>query len=151
MGFGNRAFLVDKDDTVRKFSYTKLDGLLMGFSQELLPEMANSRIRYAIIRLETRDRRPVCVIGAEFGFLKLDHAGRVDEDERARQLRDSMRLYGAYMEQETHKARVRVGEAPSSLIHAVHRFIRRGYDRRYRWKPSDKVLAAIGAAIFGVV
>jgi hypothetical protein len=151
MGFGNRAFLVGKDDTVHKFSYSKLDRLLMGDSQELLPEMANSRIRYAIIRLETRHRRPVGVIGAEFGFVKLDHAGRVDEDERARQLRDSMKLYDTYMEQEAYKARVGVSDAPSSLIHAVHRFVRRGYDRRYRWKPSDKVLATIGAAIFGTV
>jgi hypothetical protein len=151
MGFGNRAFLVDKNDTVRKFSYIKLDRLLMGDSQELLPQMANSRIRYAIIRLETRDRCPVRVIGAEFGFLKIDHAGRVDEDERARQLRESMRLYDTYIEQEAHEARVRGGETPSNLIHAVHRFVRRGYDRRYRWKPSDKVLAAIGAAIFGIV
>ena len=151
MGFGNRAFLVDDDDTVHKFSYSKLDRLLTSYSQESLPEMANRRIRYAIIRVETRHRRPVRVIGAEFGFLKLNHAGRVDEDERARQLRDSTKLYDTYMDQETHKARVGVSDAPSSLVHAAHKFVRRGYDRRYRWKPSDKVLAGIGATIFGPV
>src|ERR1043166_9537148 len=134
MGFGNRAFLVDEDDTVHKFSYSKLDRLLTSFSQESLPNMANSRIRYAIIRVETRNRYPLRVIGAEFGFLKLNHAGRVDEDERARQLEDSTKLYDTYMDQEHQKARLGVRDAASSLAHAAHRFVRRGYDRRYRWK-----------------
>lgn len=88
---------------------------------------------------------------AEFGFLKLNDDGRVDEDERARQLLDSMKLYATYRDQEKHRARVSVSDAPTSLIHAAHRFVRRGYNRRYRWRPSDKVFAAIGAAVFGPV
>ena len=151
-GFWKPRVFSDEDDTVHKFSYSKLDRFLTSYSQESLPEMANSRIRYAIIRVETRHRRPVGVIGAEFGFLRLNRAaGRVDEDERARQLRDSTKLYDTYIDQETHKARVGVSAAPSSLVHAAHRFVKRGYDRRYRWKPSDKVLAGLGAAIFGPV
>ena len=42
MGFGNRAFLVDEDDTVHKFSYSKLDRFLTSYSQESLPEMATA-------------------------------------------------------------------------------------------------------------
>jgi hypothetical protein len=149
MGFGIRVFLVDDDDNVRRFSYARLNRLLSSDKHEKVPELANRRVRCAIVFVETIDRQPESVRNADFLILSFGKDGRLDRRVKGQQFRDSAALFEAYFNQHHGQYRIREDHAASKVIHAAHTFEKKKYDQRYRWTPTDKILKSMGAAIFG--
>jgi hypothetical protein len=149
MGFGIRVFLVDDDDRVNRFSYARLIRLMSREKPELMPEMANRKVRCAIVLVETTNRQPERITNVDFLILRFDKHGRLDPKVQEDKLRDSVALFEVYFEQKEGQYRARNGEAATNVLHAVHTFEKRKYDHRYRWSPTDKILKAIGAAVFG--
>ena len=148
MGLGIRVFLID-DDKIRRFPYTRFDRLISRESDETLPEFANRRVRCAIVFLETIGREPETVRNLDFLILAFDKHRRLDRKVQERQLHDSASLFEAYWKQGEAQYRARKGEGAANVLHAAHTLENKKYDQKYRWTPTEKILKAIGAAIFG--
>src|SRR2546422_5400964 len=86
MGLGIRVFLIDDDDKIRRFPYTRFDRLISRESDETLPEFANRTVRCAIVFLETIDRQPGNVRNLDFLILEFDKHGRLDRKVQEQQL-----------------------------------------------------------------
>ena len=56
---GLRIFLVHKDDSLKRLSIDRFDRLRRGDPNARLPQYASQKIRYALVFLETKDRRAV--------------------------------------------------------------------------------------------
>ena len=149
MGFGIRVFLIDDDDNVRRFPYARFDRLMSRESDETVPEFANRRVRCAIVFLETIDREPEIFRHLDFLILAFDNHGPLDRKVQEQHLHDSASLFEAYWKQGEAQYRARKGEGAANVLHAAHTFENKKYDQKYRWTPTEKVLKAIGAAIFG--
>jgi len=106
-------------------------------------------VQCAIVFLETIDREPENVRNLDFLILAFDKHGRLDRKVQEQQLHDSASLVEAYWKQGEAQYRARKGEGAANVLHAAHTFENKKYDQKYRWTPTEKVLKAIGAAIFG--
>ena len=60
--------------------------------EERFPEYAGKRLRYALIVIESENRKPVGVLRAQYSYLAFDPEGRLREDEREKVTRLSMEL-----------------------------------------------------------
>ena len=47
MGLGLRIFIINDDDTIRRFPFSRYERLLQGDSKERLPQYAGKKIRFA--------------------------------------------------------------------------------------------------------
>ena len=52
MGLGLRIFIINDDDTIRRFPFSRYERLLQGDSKERLPQYAGKKIRFAELAVE---------------------------------------------------------------------------------------------------
>jgi hypothetical protein len=96
-------------------------------------------MRYVLVVLEMRHRKPVAIHRIECSFLRFDSEGRLDIKERERAARMAIELFPPLPDE----------EQPPQLIDARHRFARKRYANEYLWRPSAEIQTAIFEAIFG--
>ena len=106
---------------------------------ERLLGYAGKRVRYALIVVELINRRPIEIVKDEFAYLDFDDEGRlkVSEHEQKASLAFDML---SFFSSEQHDKRI---------IDARHKFAKKRYFDKYRWEPSDEIVAGIAEAIFG--
>lgn len=138
MGAGNRYYIVEDDDTIRPISAARFDRLTAEGSTERLPEYARRRVRFASIRVDFVERRPVGVREAEFGCLRFDRRGRFDESEWIAVLMAGIDKYLARFEPP--------GDAREQRRQAARSRIKRAHD----WKPSRSLRSRLYAAALGM-
>jgi len=139
MGLSIRIFIVDEDDSLHRLALARYERLLRDDPDESIKEYAGMRVRYALIVVDLVNRKPVEVVHAEFSWLSFDSKGRLDRSEKEKEARLAMESIPPLL-----------GEEDSErLVNARHRFVKKRYDREYRWKPTSEIEAAIFAAIFG--
>jgi transposase len=139
MGLSIRVFIVEDDNTIKRLPMIRFERLLNRDPNEKLSKYAGKRIRYALIVVELVNRRPIEIIKDEFAYLNFDDEGRleVSEHEQAQSLAFDMLDFFS-LEQQNKR-----------VIDARHKFAKKRYFDKYRWEPSDEIIAAISEAIFG--
>jgi hypothetical protein len=139
MGTGLRVFLVNDDDSIQRLAVARYERLFRGHPKESLPQLANRRVRYALVALNLVNRKPVEVIYLHYGILCIDAKGRIDAVEQEKEWRLGVELMAPLLPE----------NYPSHLIDARHWFARKRYDDQYRWTPSQEIVAALVREIFG--
>ena len=139
MGIGLRVFFVlDNGDRLQRISLKRFDGLRRE-SEERFPEYAGQSVRYALVILETQNRKPSAIKSVDCGILKFNSKGQIDEDEWRRQAGLAIEMMPSV-----------IAEARSiSLIDARSHFSKKRYEHEFRWQPSLEILEAIEEEILG--
>ena len=139
MGLSIRIFIVEDDDTIKRLPLALYERLRKRDPNKRLLEYAGKRVRYALIVVDLFNRRPIEIVKDEFGFLFFDDEGRlkVSELEKEESLAFDM------------LAHLSPDQTNGRVIDAQHKFARKRYFDKYRWEPTDEIIAAIGEAIFG--
>lgn len=139
MGIGLRIFLITEDDSLKRLSVAQFERLRRGELEGRLPEYANKQIRYALVVLETENRKPVAINMIQYAYLFFDSEGRLD---------------ATNLEQAARLALDMVPPIPSEInngrvIDAHHQFAKKRYDDQYKWTPTPEVEAALVKAVLG--
>lgn len=130
MGMGLRYFVVRSDDTFERWSEARLNRVWDG--EEAVPEFAGRRLRYALVFVETKERKVVGVHAAEWNALAIDATGTHNPVAR---MRDAIEVVGAAQ-----------SSYPSPIVDARKTF----YDRKAHWEPTPALRRAIlDAALSG--
>ena len=139
MGLGTRIFIVNDDDTLKRMPMKRYHRLFRRDPEERFLEYAGNRIRYVLVVLELKNRKPVEILKIQYSYLAFDKKGRLREDERERAARLSMELIKPLLPE----------EESNHVIDAGHKFAKKRFDDRYIWKPTPEIKAAIQRTIFG--
>lgn len=138
MGIGIRIYLVNDDDTLKRFPLARFERLLRRDEKERLREYAGKRVRYVLAAVDMFNRKPVTLLRLEFNYLALNPEGRLDE----RELQEAMRT-GAEM-----LSPLQSGERHTKIVDARHLFARRRWEAKYIWEPTPQIEKAVIEAIF---
>jgi hypothetical protein len=139
MGMGTRIFLVHDDDSLERLSLARFERLLRGDPEEQLTLYAGKRIRYALVVLEVKQRRPVAINHIQYAFLHLDSKGRAEVSEREREERIAVEMFSPVDEKNHHPP----------VIDARFKFARKRYADRYKWTPNPEIEARLMEGLFG--
>jgi hypothetical protein len=138
MGLGTRIFIFGDNDSMTRIPVNRFNRLIRRDPAKRFPEYAGKRLRYALIVIESENRKPVDVLRAQYSYLAFDPEGRLREDEREKVTRLSMELIEPLS-----------GDQEETVINARYKFARKRFDREYRWTPTEEIGTAIYTAIFG--
>jgi hypothetical protein len=138
MGLAVRVFLVEDKGSLRRLPLARYERLVRGEAEGSLPEYASKRVRYALVVVDLVDRKPIEIRHVEYSWLFFDSEGRLDRSEQQKEARLAMEVLPPV-----------AGDEPLQVIDARHRFARKSYYDRYKWKPSPDIQAAIIAATLG--
>ena len=139
MGTGLRVFLINDDDSLKRFPLVRLERLFQGHPEERLLQYAGKRVRYALVIVSLVNRKPIEILKIQYAILTFDSEGKIDTAE----LEKEMRL-GVDM--------VPIGTiAPLSrkVVDAEHHFLQKRYENRYLWRPTPEIEEEIVKAVFG--
>ena len=139
MGLGTRIFIVNDDDTLKRMPMKRYHRLFKRHPEERFLEHAGNRIRYVLVVLELKNRKPVEILKIQYSYLAFDHKGRLREDERERAARLSMEMIKPLLPE----------EESNHVIDAGYKIAKKRFDREFRWEPSAELETAIFQAIFG--
>ena len=139
MGLNIRVFIVEDDNTIKRLPMIRFERLLNRDPNEKLSKYAGKRVRYALIVVDLVNRRPIEIVKDEFAYLNFDDEGRLElsEHEQAESLAFDMLNFFSLKQKD------------KRVIDARHKFAKKRYFDKYRWEPSDEIIAAISEAIFG--
>jgi len=139
MGLGTRIFIVNDSDILKRMPFKRYHRLFRRDPEERFEEYAGKRIRYVLVVLELKSRKPVEILRIQYSYLSFDPEGRLREDEREKAARLSMDMIEPIQSE----------QEPNHVIDARYKFAKKRFDSKYRWEPSPELEAAIFSAIFG--
>ena len=139
MGVSLRPFIIDEDDTVYKISYAAYKRLMAQDPGYQVNRYAGQRVRYALIAVEMKDRKPADILHTEEGFFVFDSDGRLDLSSR----KEEIKLVFESLTPHTSN------KATSRVVDARHHFAKKKYEGKYTWKPTPKIAETIIGMIFG--
>ena len=132
-------FFVNDDDSIQRFPLARFGQLVERNPKECLLKYAEKRVRYVEVALELEQRKPVGILRILYLILPFDSEGRVDAAEQEKERRLGIEMMSPILMDRDSK----------QVVEARHRFAKRRFDNEYRWKPIQKMEAAIIKAIFG--
>ncbi|MGD9193903.1 MAG: hypothetical protein PVH58_18430 [Desulfobacterales bacterium] len=138
MGLSIRVFIVEDDNTIKRLPMIRFERLLNRDPNEKLSKYAGKRVRYALIVVDLVNRRPIEIVKDEFAYLNFDDEGRLElsEHEQAESLAFDMLNFFSLKQKD------------KRVIDARHKFAKKRYFDKYRWEPSDEIIAAIFGKFF---
>jgi hypothetical protein len=139
MGISLRLFIIDDDDTVHKISYVAYKRLMAQDPEYTLKRYAGQRVRYALIAVEMKDRKPVDILHTEEGFFVFDSNGILDLSSRKEEIK---LVFDSLAPQTSDKS-------SSQVVDARHHFAKKKYEGKYTWKPTPQIAETIIGMIFG--
>ena len=139
MGLGTKIFIVNDNDTLKRMPLKRYHRLFRRYPEERFEEYAGKRIRYVLVVLELKSRKPVEILKIQYSYLSFNPEGRLREDEREKAARLSMDMIEPIQSE----------QEPNHVIDAHYKFAKKRFDSEYRWKSSPELEAAIFSAIFG--
>lgn len=139
MGLSIRVFIVEDDDSINRLPLTKYERLLKRSSDERLLKYAGKRVRYALLVVDSVNRKPIEIVRDQFGFLDFDDEGRLKMSEQGKMESLAFDMLAPILSDQTN----------SRVIDAGHKFAKKSYLDKFSWTPTDEIIAAIAKAIFG--
>ena len=138
MGLSLRIFIINDDGTFSRLAVSRYERLLRNDPEERLKQFAGKRIQYALVILETENRKPSKIIRIQYSYLFFDSEGFIDTEEREKEIRLGINMVPTY--EEDQEAR--------NVITAHHKFAKKRHSDRYGWAPSKELEEAIIDAVF---
>ena len=71
MGVSLKAFIIDDDDTVHRITYAMYKRLVAQEPEARLCQYADRRVRYALIAVEMKDRKPKDILHTEWVLFRI--------------------------------------------------------------------------------
>ena len=139
MGLSIRIFIVEEDDTIKRFPLARYERLHKRDPDERFLKYAGKRVRYALIVVDLVNRRPIEIVKDEFGFLFFDDEGRLKVSEHGKEESLALDMLDPLFSDQTN----------SRVIDARHKFAKKRYFDKFSWTPTDEIVAGIAAAVFG--
>jgi len=139
MGVSVRIFLIEEDDSVHKLSHAAFERLIRQDPKECLPKYAGQKVRYALIAVQMKNRKPVDILHTEESFFNFDSNGRLDFSDRNEMIElvyDSLPPIGN-------------NRHNKKILDAKHHFAKKKYKRKFTWKPTPQIAETIVRMIFG--
>ena len=87
MATGLRVFLVNDDDSLKRFPLARFERLFQGHPEERLPEYAGKRVRYALVIVDLVNRKPFEILRIQYPILTFDSEGKIDAAELEKEMR----------------------------------------------------------------
>ena len=137
MGLGTRIFVVDDDDTLKRMPLKRFHRLFRRDPEEKFVEYAGKRIRYVLVVLDLKNRKPVEILKIQYSYLAFDSQGRLREDDREKAARLSLDMLKPMPSEQD----------SNDVINARYKFAKKLFNREFRWKPSPEIETAIFNAI----
>ena len=138
MGLTMRVYIINDDDSLRRLPNAKYERMLRGDLNEPLMQYADKRIRYALVIVETENRKPNKIIRIEYSYLFFNSKGYLDTQEMDREMRLGINMVPPIMDD---------GKNPT-VINAEYKFAKKRYTERYLWTPSNELEVAVVDAVF---
>lgn len=135
----SRIYLIEDDNTIQRLPLTKFERLRKGDPLLCYPQYANKKMRYALIIVETRNRKPVEINMIQYSYLPFNADGRLDVDEMEKAAMLATEMVTPIEGKKENKR----------IIDAQHEFARKQYHNRYIWKPTPEIEKAIFEATLG--
>ena len=139
MGLSIRIFVIEEDDTIKRLPLARYERLVKRDPNESLPKYAGQRVRYALIVVDLINRKPIEVVRDEYAYIEFDEEGRFKEPEHEKRESSALDMLDFFS----------IEQRDRRVIDARHKFARKRYFDKNRWKPTDEIVAAIAEAIFG--
>jgi hypothetical protein len=139
MGLGTRIFIVNDDDTLKRMPMKRYHRLFRRDPEERVLEYSGNRIRYVLVVLELKNRKPVEILKIQYSYLAFDQKGRLRESEREKATRLSIDMIKPSPPE--HEL--------NHIIDARYKFAKKRFDREYRMEASPEIEKAIFKEIFG--
>jgi len=137
MGFSDRIFLLDVDDTLYRVPAARFDRMLRAPADHRVHQFAGMRVRMAACTVELVDGEPAAVVQAAYSMLSFDADGRLD--------------VAALKQHQAARVDLLLGsvigrpERKGKTVEAASRFLAQGA----AWKPSPSLARRIAAAALG--
>ena len=135
-----RIFIINDDDSLRRLPNAKYERMLRGDPNEPLMQYADKRIRYALVVVETENRKPNKIIRIQYSYLFFDSKGFLDTQERERGMQLGVNMVPPFVDEGKN----------STVINAEYKFARKRYKERYLWTPTRELEVAIVDAVFSM-
>ena len=136
MGLGLRVFVFDEND-IRKISYARFQRLLDGDAKESLSEYAGKKIKYAVVLIETKNRKPIEVLNIDLGYVYVKHDGKLNQNKLRQGTADAMKAVSFTDE-----------EPPANVVDASATFAAKRYRDKHTWAPSQDEMNQIYQLVF---
>jgi len=127
MGLSIRIFIVEEDDTIKRFPLARYERL-----HKCDPDDA-------LIVVDLVNRRPIEIVKDEYGFLFFDDEGRLKVSEHGKEENLAFDMIPPLLSDQTN----------NQVIDARHKFAKKSYFDKFSWAPTDEIIAAVAEAIFG--
>ncbi len=148
MGIGIRLFFFD-DNSVKRFSVAKFQRLWNGNVNEKIPQYAGKMIKYAMVIVETENRRPIKIIHWECSYIRIDSKGRFDHNWIEEMRKNAMDCMDPKLLELPDLPEFKEKNTAPNIINAAHVFARKKLHNKYRWIPTDTEFSKIIQLIFG--
>jgi len=137
MGVGLRIYIVNDDNSLKRLSLKKYEGLMKRDPDISFPQYADKRVRYAEVAIEFENRKPVEILRMEYFIMHFDSKGRIDGT-----VEDDIKSIGVNLVPPIYF------EKDPVVIDAQHHFAKKRFDHQFRWKPTPEIEMIILQAIF---
>ena len=135
-----RIFIINGDDSLRRLPNAKYERMLRCDPNEPLIQYAGKRIRYALVIVETENRKPNKIIRIQYSYMFFDSKGFLDTQERERGMQLGVNMVPPFVDEGKN----------STVINAEYKFTRKRYKERYLWTPTRELEVAIVDAVFSM-
>ena len=132
MSVSLKAFIIDDDDTVHRITYAMYKHLVAQEPEACLCQYADCRVRYALIAVDMKDRKPKDILHTEEGFFTFDSSGRLDLSSKKEEIK---LVFDNLKPHENNKF-------PKQIVDAKHLFAKKKYEDKFTWKHTPQILKA---------
>ncbi len=139
MGVSVRVFIIEEDDTVHKLSHAAFERLTRQDPNEFLPKYTGQKVRYALIAVQMKNRKPVDILHTEESFFTFDSNGRLDFADREEMIK---LVFGRLTP-------INKNQPKKKVVDARHHFAKKKYKSKFTWDPTPQIAETIVGMIFG--
>ena len=140
MGIGIRLYIVEDDDSLKRFPLNRYERMLRGLPGEVLPQYSGRRMRSICAAIELINRKPAEILRLDFSYLAFDSEGKLDRSEF-----ETATMLGIDL-----LAQIKPIDPKRKVVDASHRFAEKRYKDQFLWSPTPEIESAIITAIFGI-
>lgn len=122
-----RVYVFEEDGFIRQMSYARFKRLYFNDPAECVSEYAGNKIKFALLYLELKQRKPKRIIRMDFQLFAFTPDGRMDEEENSR---------GAALAVES--AWIGLLPPDGNVIDIVPLLAQKKYREEFCWEPTEK-------------
>jgi hypothetical protein len=138
MGFSQRIFFVNEDDSLLRLPLTRYERLLQRDPEERFPQYAGKRIRYILAVVDLLNRRPVEILRVKYSHLYFDSDGLIEPDKRSKEIRRYFDIFPSEP----------IIRYPWDPVRPKRTLPEKSYRGEYNWTPTAEIENAILKSVF---